>query len=78
MMFSTCNPIAAELTEIYGISPSVVSLAANGFFLMHPIFTFPQTYIANRYSIGLSLKIGCSFTLLGAMIRSFTFFTDRF
>lgn len=40
MMFSTCNPIASVLSLIYNIPTFVVSLAANGFLLMHPILTF--------------------------------------
>ena len=40
MMFSTCNPIASVLAAIYEIPTFLVSLAANGFLLMHPLLTF--------------------------------------
>jgi FLVCR family feline leukemia virus subgroup C receptor-related protein len=75
MMFATCNPIAAELTEVYGISPFIVSLSSNGFLLMHPLLTFLQTYIVNKYSASLSIRIGCALTLLGALIRTLTTYT---
>ncbi|CAK61560.1 unnamed protein product (macronuclear) [Paramecium tetraurelia] len=40
MMFSTCNPIASVLSAIYEIPTFIISLAANGFLLMHPLLTF--------------------------------------
>jgi FLVCR family feline leukemia virus subgroup C receptor-related protein len=48
MMFSTCNPIASVLSLIYDIPTFVVSLAANGFLLMHPLLTFVRKLIINK------------------------------
>ncbi|CAD8176132.1 unnamed protein product [Paramecium octaurelia] len=78
MMFSTCNPIASVLAAVYDIPTFVVSLAANGFLLMHPLLTFVQTFIVNQTDISVSLKIGCALTLLGALIRTATIITERF
>ncbi|CAD8069542.1 unnamed protein product [Paramecium primaurelia] len=78
MMFSTCNPIASVLAAVYEIPTFVVSLAANGFLLMHPLLTIVQTFIVNQTDISVSLKIGCALTLLGALIRTATVITERF
>lgn len=40
MMFAATNPVSSDLSLIYNIPPFVVSLAANGFLLMHPALTF--------------------------------------
>ncbi|CAD8073314.1 unnamed protein product [Paramecium sonneborni] len=78
MMFSTCNPIASVLAAVYDIPTFIVSLAANGFLLMHPLLTFVQTFIVNQTDISISLKIGCALTLFGAFIRTATVITERF
>lgn len=85
MMFSTCNPIASVLAAVYDIPTFIVSLAANGFLLMHPLLTFvcnsiilkTETFIVNQTDISISLKIGCALTLFGAFIRTATVITER-
>ncbi|CAD8065070.1 unnamed protein product [Paramecium sonneborni] len=68
-MYATCNPIAVELSNIYNESTSVVTLSATLYLFMHPLFTFPASYLIMYKGSSMSVKIGSILTLLGVFSR---------
>lgn len=69
ILVNTMTPIAAYLTQIYNESAVVVNLGSLLFTLMHPIFTFPASYVIDTFGSRIGIGIGCSLALLGVGLR---------
>ena len=69
ILVNSLTPIAAYLTEIYDQSVIVVNLGSLLFTLMHPIFTFPASYVIDTYGTRIGIAIGCILALLGVCLR---------
>ncbi|CAD8157072.1 unnamed protein product [Paramecium pentaurelia] len=68
-VYATCNPIAVELSYIYGEDTSIITLSATLYLFMHPLFTFPASYLIMYKGSSMSVKIGAILTLLGVFSR---------
>ncbi|CAD8153438.1 unnamed protein product [Paramecium octaurelia] len=68
-VYATCNPIAVELSYIYGEEPSIVTISATLYLFMHPLSTFPASYLIMYKGSSMSVKIGSILTLLGVFSR---------
>ena len=71
VLLCTINPIASYLSQIYQEDPIVVNLGALLFALMHPIFTFPASYVIDTFGSKIGIAIGCILGLVGVFIRLF-------
>lgn len=69
VLLNTLNPIAAFLCEIYDQDPVVVNLGGLLFTLMHPIFTFPASYVIDTYGTRVGIGLGCALGILGVALR---------
>lgn len=69
VLLNTLNPIAAYLGEIYGEKPLVVNLGGLLFALMHPIFTFPASYVIDTFGTRAGIALGCVLALIGVCLR---------
>lgn len=66
---NTLNPIADYLCTIYGQENTVVNLGGLLFTLMHPIFTFPASYVIDTYGTRVGITIGSFIALVGVGLR---------
>ena len=69
VLLSTLNPIAAYLCTIYDQSRLVVNLGSLMFALMHPIFTFPASYVIDTYGTRVGIGLGSILALFGVCLR---------
>lgn len=69
ILVNTITPIAAYLTQIYDQTTLVVNLGSLLFTLMHPIFTFPASFVIDTYGSRLGIGIGCALALIGVTLR---------
>ena len=69
ILVNTITPIAAYLTNIYDETTVVANLSSLLFTLMHPIFTFPASYVIDTYGSRLGIGIGCILALIGVGLR---------
>lgn len=69
VLLNTLNPIAAYLCIIYDQSPLVVNLGSLLFALMHPIFTFPASYVIDTYGTKAGICLGSILALIGVGLR---------
>lgn len=69
VLLNTLTPIAAHLCIIYNQDSLIVNLGALLFALMHPIFTFPASYVIDTYGTRVGITIGCLFAMLGVGLR---------
>lgn len=69
VLLNTLNPIAAFLCIIYHQDPVVVNLGGLLFALMHPIFTFPASYVIDTYGTRVGIALGCVLGMLGVSLR---------
>ena len=71
ILMSTINPIASELSVIYGYSPIVINLCGLFYILMHPIFTFPAAYVIDSKGVKAGILVGSILGVLGVSMRLF-------
>ena len=71
VLLNTLNPIAAYLCDIYNQDPVVVNLGGLLFALMHPIFTFPASYVIDTFGTRIGIGLGCCLGILGVTLRVF-------
>ncbi len=69
VLLNTLNPIAAYLCAIYEQTPLVVNLGGLLFALMHPIFTFPASYVIDTYGTRAGIAFGSVLALVGVCLR---------
>ncbi len=69
VLLNTITPIAAFLAIIYDQDPVVVNLGGLLFALMHPIFTFPASYVIDQYGNRVGITVGCVLGLIGICLR---------
>ena len=69
VLLNTLNPIAAYLCMIYDQDPVVVNLGGLLFALMHPIFTFPASYVIDTFGTRVGIAIGCILGIVGVSLR---------
>lgn len=69
VLLNTLNPIAAYLCTIYDQTSTVVNLGGLLFALMHPIFTFPASYVIDTYGTRTGITIGSFLGLVGVGLR---------
>lgn len=69
VLLNTLNPIAAYLCTIYDQTSTVVNLGGLLFTLMHPIFTFPASYVIDTYGTRTGITIGSFLGLVGVGLR---------
>lgn len=69
VLLSTLNPIAPYLCTIYDQVPTVVNLGGLLFTLMHPIFTFPASYVIDTYGTRIGITVGSFLGLVGVGLR---------
>lgn len=69
IVLNTLNPIAAFLTEIYDESPVIVNMGGLLFVLMHPIFTFPASFVIDTYGTRVGVALGCVLGIVGVSLR---------
>ena len=69
VLLNTLNPIAAYLCDIYDQHPVVVNLGGLLFALMHPIFTFPASYVIDTFGTRVGIAVGCALAILGVSMR---------
>ena len=67
--FNAIQPLASLVVQIYDLEPVTVNIAYLGFLLMHPIFTFPASFIIERYGTYIGIFIGSIFTIIGVCMR---------
>lgn len=77
-VYATCNPLANEvffysnqLIILYNSTADVVTLSATLYLFMHPIFTFPASFLIMKYGNASSIKLGGILTLIGVGSRCF-------
>lgn len=61
--------IYKKLGRIYNQDASIVSMTATLYLLMHPLFTFPASYLIIGYGNAMSIRLGALLTLSGVCIR---------
>ena len=69
VLLNTLNPIAAYLCDIYQQDSVVVNLGGLLFTLMHPVFTFPASYVIDTYGTKTGITVGASLALIGVSMR---------
>lgn len=69
VLLNTLNPIAAYLCTIYNQTSSVVNLGGLLFALMHPIFTFPASYVIDTYGTRVGIALGSFLGIVGVALR---------
>lgn len=69
VLLNTLNPIAAYLCTIYDQSSVVVNLGGLLFTLMHPIFTFPASFVIDTYGTRVGIALGSCLGLVGVGMR---------
>lgn len=69
VLLNTLTPIAAYLCIIYDQNPIVVNLGSLLFALMHPIFTFPASYVIDTYGTRVGIALGSILALIGVGLR---------
>lgn len=70
-VYATCNPLANELIILYNSTADIVTLSATLYLFMHPIFTFPASFLIMKYGNASSIKLGGILTLIGVGSRCF-------
>ncbi len=69
VLLNTLNPIAAYLRTIYDQTSTIVNLGGLLFTLMHPIFTFPASYVIDTYGTRTGITLGAFLGLVGVGLR---------
>ena len=69
ILMNTINPIASDLSVVYGYSPIIINLSGLLYILMHPLFTFPAAYVIDYKGVKTGILIGSILGLLGVMSR---------
>lgn len=69
VLVNTLTPIASYLSIIYGLDSTVINLGSLLFILMHPIFTFPASYVIDTYGARIGITFGCILCLIGTGLR---------
>lgn len=69
MLLNTLNPIVSYLKIIYGQTNTIVNLGGLLFTLMHPIFTFPASYVIDTYGTRAGITVGSCFAIVGVALR---------
>ena len=75
-LYSTFTPIATDLTDIYDKKAWIVTLAASLYMLMHPIFTFPASYMILNKGVAACVKMGVVMTIIGSSIRCLSLYHE--
>jgi fucose permease len=70
VLLNTLNPIASFLCTIYGQTSVIVNLGGLLFTLMHPIFTFPASYVIDTFGTRTGITVGSTLVLIGAGMRA--------
>lgn len=69
VLLNTLNPIAAYLCTIYDQTSFVVNLGGLLFTLMHPLFTFPASFVIDTYGTRIGIALGSVLALVGVGMR---------
>ena len=69
IIFSATQTLAATVVDIYDVEPATVNIAYLGFLLMHPIFTFPASFIIEGYGTYIGMFIGSVLTIIGTCVK---------
>jgi FLVCR family feline leukemia virus subgroup C receptor-related protein len=69
VLLNTLNPIASFLCIIYDQTSLVVNSGGLLFTLMHPIFTFPASYVIDTFGTRTGITVGATLVLIGAGMR---------
>lgn len=69
VLLNTLNPIAVALTLIYDQSSTIVNLGGLLFTLMHPLFTFPASYVIDTYGTRIGITVGSILAIIGVALR---------
>lgn len=69
VVYPVCTPIAPTVGKIFDLKASVVTLSATLYLFMHPLFTFPASYIIINRGVSTSIRLGTILTILGSSIR---------
>ena len=68
-LLNTLTPIAADLAIIYEESTVIATLGGLLFIIMHPIFTFPATYVIDTYGTKWGITLGSILGIIGISLR---------
>lgn len=69
LLVNTLTPIASYLAIIYQQESTVINLGSLLFILMHPIFTFPASYVIDTFGARVGITVGSLLCLFGMGIR---------
>lgn len=69
VLMNTVNPIASDVSIIYGQAPIVINLCGLLFILMHPLFTFPAAYVIDSKGIKAGILVGSILGIIGISMR---------
>lgn len=69
VLINTLTPIAKSLQTLYGQDPIIVNSGSLLFALMHPLFTFPASYVIDTYGTRMGISVGSALCLLGTALR---------
>lgn len=69
IIFSATQTLAAIVVLLYDVEPATVNIAYLGFLLMHPIFTFPASFVIEKYGTYIGMFIGSILTIIGVCIK---------
>lgn len=69
ILINTLTPIAKSLKTLYGQPSIVVNSGSLLFALMHPLFTFPASYVIDTFGSRVGISLGSALCLLGTAMR---------
>ena len=69
VLVNTLTPIAKSLQTLYDQPAIIVNSGSLLFALMHPLFTFPASYVIDTFGSRVGISLGSAFCLLGTCMR---------
>jgi FLVCR family MFS transporter 7 len=76
MFWLTLAPVASLAAEYYGVGSLEISMFSTSYMIMYILFTFPASWVIDKFGFRQSLTIGCLITAVFGVLR--IIFADYF
>ncbi len=69
MFWLTLAPVASLAAEYYGVGSLEISMFSTSYMIMYILFTFPASWVIDKFGYRQSLTIGCLITAVFGILR---------
>ncbi len=69
MFWLTLAPVASLAAEFYGVGSMEISMFSTSYMIMYILFTYPASWVIDKFGYRKSLTIGCMITAVFGILR---------